>query len=105
MKEQVYFTFFSIKSCATYKIEFNPNASNNSSIYFIQDFIQTFNGQVCLTPESNRLDINCYQKNTLELQAKVLELVNRNKSNQPVIHKINDFIKNYQSMNIFYFTS
>src|SRR5690606_20820508 len=87
------FTFFSIKSCATYKIEFNPNTSNNSLIYFIQDFIQTFNGQVCLMPEGNRLEINCSQKNTLELQAKVLELVNRNKSNQPVINKINDFIK------------
>jgi len=102
MKEQIYFTFFSIKSCATYKIEFNPNKSNNSLIYFIQDFIQTFNGQVCLTPEGNRLEINCSQKNTLELQAKVLELVNRNKSNQPVINKINDFIKKLSINEIFF---
>ncbi len=93
MKEQIYFTFFSIKSCATYKIEFNSDASNDSLIYFIQDFVQTFNGQLCLTPEGNRLEINCYQKNTPELQAKVLELVGRNKINQPVINKINDFIK------------
>ena len=93
MKEQIYFTFFSIKYCETYQIEFDSDASNDSLIYFIQDFVQTFNGQLCLTPEGNRLEINCYQKNTPELQAKVLELVGRNKINQPLINKINDFIK------------